>query len=135
MTNTPPAHTERAITRHTLFVRETAANHIAPSQMVGCKTSISAHRNTNDPVRHYFYGVALEMAGQSDDADEKYVAFRVEAERLFGDLERGAVHYAAEAEAFSGDERRREHYEKMAKIMRGPEPGADARKRGNCVVA
>lgn len=93
------------------------------------------YRNTDDPVRHYFYGVALEMAGQSEDADDKYVAFRVEAERLFGDLDRGAAHYMAEAEAFSADERRTEHYEKMASILRGPEPGANTRKRGNCVVA
>lgn len=93
------------------------------------------YRNSDDPIRHYFYGVALEMSGQSEDADEKYMAFRMEVQRKFGDLERGAVHYVAEGEAFAGDERRVEHYGYMAKILRGGEPGSGSRRSGNCAVA
>lgn len=92
------------------------------------------YRKSDDPIRHYFYGVALEMSGQSEEADEKYMAFRVEVQRKFGDLERGAKHYAAEGEAFTCDERRAEHYVNMAKILRDPEPGLGDRKRGSCVV-
>lgn len=84
------------------------------------------YRYSDDPVRHYFYGVALEMSGQTESSSEKYVAFRVEAQRKFGDLERAAEHYAGEGDALSsgGDERSADHYANMARILRGPEPGA-----------
>lgn len=75
------------------------------------------------------------MSGQSEEADLKYVAFRAEAQQKFGDLERGAAHYAAEGQAFPRDERRAEHYENMAKILRGPEPGSGAKSSRECVIA
>lgn len=92
------------------------------------------YRNSDNPVRHYFYGVALEMSGQTEDADEKYIAFRVEVRRKFGDLTSGAAHYTAEAETKNGggDERTSDHYLNMARILREAEPGA--RKAKNCVV-
>lgn len=92
------------------------------------------YRNSGNPIRHYFYGVALEMSGQAEEADEKYVAFRSEAQHQFGDLESGASHYATEAEALSrsGDKRSSEHYANMARILRGPKPGDRTSK--NCLV-
>lgn len=94
------------------------------------------YRNSDNPVRHYFYGVALEMSGQAEDADEKYIAFRVEAQRKFGDLESGAAQYMKEAEALgaSGDHRTSEHYANMARILKGPEPADRRGKAKNCVV-
>lgn len=93
-----------------------------------------AYRDSDDPVRHYFYGIALEMSGQADSADEKYLAFRAEAQRRFGDLGNGATHYAAEAERLkdSGDTKISDHYTNMARILRGPKPGA--RHDRNCVT-
>lgn len=79
------------------------------------------------PIRHYFYGIALEMSGQAENADEKYVDFRVEAQRKFGDLRSAAAHYAAQAESLTGpggDEKSSEHYANMARILSAGEPGA-----------
>lgn len=88
------------------------------------------YRNSNNPIRHYFYGVALEMSGQADDADEKYVAFRAEVKNKFGDLGSGAAHYSAEAATLSsgGDERTSEHYANMARILTEPGPGSGRAK-------
>lgn len=92
------------------------------------------YRNSDNPIRHYYYGVALEMSGQAESADEKYMAFRVEAQRRFGDIRSAAAHYAEEGEALSrsGDEKSSDHYANMARILRGPEPGGN--KKGACVV-
>lgn len=92
------------------------------------------YRHSGNPIRHYFYGVALEMSGQGESANEKYLAFRKEAQRKFGDLASAAEHYAREGEALSssGDERSSDHYANMARILRGPNPGADSSK--TCVV-
>lgn len=92
------------------------------------------YRNSDNPIRHYFYGVALEMSGQAESASEKYVAFRVEAQRKFGDLYSAAEHYQGEGEALSssGDERSSEHYANMARILRGPDPRGDSSK--SCMV-
>lgn len=94
-----------------------------------------ACRNTDDPVRHYYYGVALEMSGQSENADEKYLAFRFEIQRKFGNLASGAAHYRAKAAGMEGggDARSSDHYENMARILGGPEPAA--RKAKKCVVS
>ncbi|CAM9544889.1 unnamed protein product [Hapterophycus canaliculatus] len=94
------------------------------------------YRNSNDPIRLYFYGVALEMSGQSASSSEKYVAFRLEARRRFKDLGSAAAHYAREAEMLrsSGDERSAEHYVNMARILRGPDPGL-VRSSKTCVVS
>lgn len=93
------------------------------------------YRNSDNPIRHYFYGVALEMSGQADSASEKYVAFRVEAQRKFGDLASAAEHYAEEGGALSsrGDERSSDHYANMARILRGPDPRAGDSSK-TCVV-
>lgn len=69
------------------------------------------------------------MSGQADDADVKYMEFRVEVKHMFGDLGTGADHYAAEAEKLSGDERTSEHYTNMARILRGPDPGSGRAKK------
>lgn len=92
------------------------------------------YRNTDNPVRHYFYGVALEMAGQPEEADRKYIAFRYEVERVFGNLESGASQYEAEVDAFVGDTRRIEHYIRMVDILRRPVPGDDDFRSGTCLV-
>lgn len=91
------------------------------------------YRHSDNPIRHYFYGVALEMSGQTESATEKYVAFRMEAQRKVGDLGSAAAHYAREGEALSssGDERSSDHYANMARILRGPEPGGSSK---TCVV-
>lgn len=103
------------------------------------KDAIKRHegyRNSNDPIRHYFYGVALEMSGQADSASEKYVEFRMEATRKFGGLRGAAAHYTREAEMLrsSGDERSADHYANMARIVRGPDPGVASSSK-TCVVA
>lgn len=92
------------------------------------------YRNSDNPIRHYFYGVALEMSGQAESSSEKYVAFRMEAERKFGGLESAAEHYAREGEALSssGDERSSDHYANMARILRGRDPRGGSSKA--CVV-
>lgn len=92
------------------------------------------YRNTDSPARHYYYGMALEMAGQPEEADDKYVVFRAEAERTFGDLEQGAAHYETEAEAFVGDERQILHHMQMARILRGPKPGSERHIIRKCAV-
>lgn len=92
------------------------------------------YRNTDNPVRHYFYGVALEMAGQPEEADRKYIAFRHEVERVFGNLERGASQYEAEVDAFVGDERRIEHYIRMVDILRRSTPVDDDFRSWSCLV-
>lgn len=91
------------------------------------------YRYSDNPIRHYFYGVALEMSGQAESADEKYLSFREEAQRRFGDLESAAAYYAEEGEAISrnGDEKSSDHYANMARILRRPEPGGSSKK---CVV-
>ena len=89
------------------------------------------YRDSDDPAQHYFYGVALEISGHSEDADEKFDAFRFEVQRKFGDLKSGAVHYEAQAEALQGgrdDERSSEHFVKMARILRDPAPVTHGRK-------
>eukprot|EP00903_Cladosiphon_okamuranus_P015156 g14014.t1 len=92
------------------------------------------YRNSDNPMRHYFYGVALEMSGQAESASEKYVAFRAEAQRKFGGLASAAEHYAREGGALvgCGDERSSDHYANMARILRGPDPRAGDSK--TCVV-
>lgn len=94
------------------------------------------YRNSDNPIRHYFYGVALEMSGQAESASEKYVAFRMEAQRKFGDLDSAAEHYAGEGVAFSnsGDERSADHYANMARILRGPDPRDGDSSSKTCVV-
>lgn len=71
------------------------------------------------------------MSGQAENADEKYIAFRVEAQRKFGDLRTAAAHYAAEANSLAGpggDEKNSEHYANMARILTEGEPGARSTK-------
>lgn len=71
------------------------------------------------------------MSGQAENADEKYIAFREEAQRKFGDLPSAATHYATEANSLTGpggDEHSSEHYANMARILRGDEPGARSTK-------
>lgn len=91
------------------------------------------YRYSDDPIRHYFYGVALEMAGQTESSEEKYAAFRMEAKRKFGDLGSAAAHYAREGESIgsSGDDKTSDHYANMARILRGPEPGGSSKA---CIV-
>lgn len=93
------------------------------------------YRHSDNPIRHYFYGVALEMSGQAESASEKYVAFRVEAQRKFGDLASAAENYAREGISLgsSGDGRGSDHYANMARILRGPDPSAVDRSK-ICVV-
>lgn len=92
------------------------------------------YRNSDNPIRHYFYGVALEMSGQTESATEKYLAFRLEAQRRFGGLESAAAQYVQEGEALSrsGDAKSSDHYANMARILRGPEPGGSTSRP--CVV-
>ncbi|CAB1112360.1 unnamed protein product [Ectocarpus sp. CCAP 1310/34] len=91
------------------------------------------YRHSDNPIRHYFYGVALDMSGQEEGATEKYDAFRAEAQRLFGDVESAAAHYAGEGLALRGDERSSDHYANMARILRGSVPGAAGRSK-TCVL-
>lgn len=94
------------------------------------------YRNSSNPIRHYFYGVALEMSGQADSASEKYVDFRMEAKREYRDLGSAVAHYAAQADSLrsSGDGRSSDHYANMARILRGPDPATVGSSR-TCVVA
>lgn len=92
------------------------------------------YRNTSNPMRHYYYGLALEVAGQCEEADEKYLAFRVEAERSFGSLDRGAAHFEAEADALLGDDRLIEHYLRMANVLQGPNTSDAAKRERTCIV-
>ena len=66
-------------------------------------------------------------------ATEKYDAFRAEAQHKFGDIESAAAHYAGEGLALRGDERSSDHYANMARILRGPAPGAAGRSK-TCVI-
>lgn len=93
-----------------------------------------ACKDSDDPTRHYFYGVTLEVSGQADCAKEKFVAFRQEARRKFGDLQSGADGYEAQSNACleNGDEKSSEHFANMARILRSPYP--IPQDKGKCEI-
>ncbi|GMH72447.1 hypothetical protein TrLO_g15561 [Triparma laevis f. longispina] len=60
-------------------------------------------QNPNDLERHYAAGLALQMAGQSDNADEEYILFCREAECYHITITEACKYYSEIKEGMEGE--------------------------------
>lgn len=89
------------------------------------------YKDTEDPIKHYLYGVTLEMAGQGEEADDKYSIFRASAIMKYGNLEDAVKHYEVEAGRCGDDDPMKEHAMHMVYILqkKADKGSAHARQR------